>query len=134
MARNTTGVVPLDIVASLPFITAVEVSVGNQSTILDKVLVDTGSAGTILSADIMLDIGVKPSVEDSLVVIAGVGGTEYAFSKIIDNITVGPFVVSDFKIQVGAMEYGFELDGIIGMNFLLTTKAKIDFKRLLVTN
>jgi hypothetical protein len=31
-----------------------------------------------------------------------------------------------FEIQVGAMRYGFPLDGIVGMDFLLATRAVID--------
>jgi predicted aspartyl protease len=134
MARNKAGVVPLEIISSLPFISAVEISVNNRSVVLNRVLVDTGSGGTIFSADIVLDIGVKPQIDDALITITGVGGTEYAFSKTVDTIKVGHLSVNNFKIQVGALDYafdfGFELEGIIGMNFLLATKAKLDCESL----
>jgi predicted aspartyl protease len=136
MAGNTTGLAPLEIISSLPFISAVEVSVNNRSITLNKVLVDTGSGGTIFSADLLLDIGVKPEVDDELITITGVGGTEYAFSKTVDTIKVGHLTVSKFRIQVGALDYafdfGFELEGISGMNFLLATKAKLDCENLTV--
>jgi len=58
--------------------------------------------------------------------VSGVGGGEYVFSKVVDSIQVGCFSVNNFKIEIGAMDYGFEFDGIIGMNFLMATKAKLD--------
>ncbi len=40
-----------------------------------------------------------------------------------------------FKIEIGGMDYGFEINGILGMDFLIRAKAiinlpemKIDFK------
>lgn len=134
MAGSASDLVPLEIISSLPFVSAVEVSVNNRSVTLNKVLVDTGSGGTIFSADLLLDIGVKPEIDDDLIMITGVGGTEYAFSKAVDTIKIGHLYVNNFRIQVGALDYafdfGFELEGIIGMNFLLATKAKIDCENL----
>lgn len=52
------------------------------------------------------------------------------FVKQIDKLTLGEFGISDFEIEIGAMDYGTEIDGIIGLNFLLTVKAKIDLERL----
>ncbi len=67
--------------------------------------------------------------------IRGVGGTEFVFSKTIDRISLGDLTVSDFEIEVGAMDYGFhfELDGIVGMDFLEQIGAVIDLRRRLVT-
>lgn len=134
MVRNKAGLVPIEIISSLPFIAAVEMSLNDRVATLRNVLVDTGSGGTIFSADLLLSIGVKPKIEDDLITITGVGGTEYAFSKIADFIHVGHLVARNFKIQVGALDYafdfGFELEGILGMDFLLATKARIDCEHL----
>jgi hypothetical protein len=32
----------------------------------------------------------------------------------------------DFKIEVGAMNYGFEIYGILGVNFLIRAGAVVD--------
>ena len=119
MARDTTSVIHLQIDTSIPMISSVEVSVNSKAVVINDILVDTGSAGTIFSADILLDIGLKPKIEDALILMSGVGGAEYAFSKIVDSIKVGHLEVRDFRIQVGAMDYGFRVDGILGMDFLL---------------
>ena len=43
---------------------------------------------------------------------------------------MGELQKSDFQIEVGAMKYGFEIDGIVGLDFLMETQAIIDFSQL----
>jgi len=38
--------------------------------------------------------------------------------------------VTDFEIEVGAMDYGFPADGILGLDYLLRTGALIDLQHL----
>jgi hypothetical protein len=38
-----------------------------------------------------------------------VGGTEYVYEKRIDAIELDQSVASEIKIQIGAMDYGFEI-------------------------
>lgn len=113
----------------LPFVSVV-LSANNRSITIEKVLLDTGSAGSLFSADLILDLGLKPSPEDKLHVITGVGGDEYAFSKILETVSVGPIAIRDFEVEVGAMDYKVDIDGILGMSFLTPTKAKIDLEDL----
>lgn len=108
----------------------VAVTYRGQSLILDKVLIDTGSVGTIFSADKMDTIDLLPEPEDTIEQIRGVGGTEFVFTKQVDSLRLDELQVDDFAIEVGAMKYGFELDGIIGLDFLTQTKAIIDLARL----
>ena len=113
----------------LPFVAA-EVEVGGLSVGLGDVLIDTGSAGTILSADRLLDLGIKPAPDDPLTRIRGVGGAEWVFSKTVTRLSVGPLVAAGFVVQVGALDYGLPLDAIIGMDFLLRVGARIDLRAL----
>lgn len=131
MGGNTSSVVNIRLVDNLPLVSA-KITVEGRSVELKNVLVDTGSGGSIFSADVMLGLGLKPSVDDTLHVITGVGGEEYAFSKTVKKLSVGEIVLEDFKIQIGAMDYGFELDGILGMSFLLPVRATLDFEELVL--
>jgi hypothetical protein len=47
-------------------------------------------------------------------------------------VTVGELAVSDLAIEITAMDYGFGLDGIIGLNFLMATRAVIDLSRMVL--
>jgi len=101
---------------------------------VENVLLDTGSASTIFSANRLLDIDLRCDPTDILNRIRGVGGTEFVFSKRIDRLSLGDLTVAEFEIEVGAMDYGFsfELDGILGMDFLEQVGAVIDLRRRLV--
>jgi len=50
--------------------------------------------------------------------IHGVGGTEVVFSRQVDKLQVGQQGIERFKIEVGGMDYGFRINGILGMDFL----------------
>ncbi len=101
-----------------------------QSLEIEDMLVDTGSGGTVFSADKLAEIGIAPEPEDGLRRITGVGGAEFVFEKRIDKLEVGDLVVEDFKVEIGALDYGFAMNGIIGLDFLHTTKAIIDLSKL----
>ena len=113
----------------LPFVT-VSLDYRGQHITLDKVLLDTGSMGTIFSADKMDTIDLLPEPDDIIRQIRGVGGSEFVFLKRLDRLRVGELQKSDFQIEVGAMKYGFEIDGIVGLDFLMETQAIIDFSQL----
>lgn len=113
----------------LPYITA-SITYGGQSLQLENVLLDTGSVGTIFSTDRLLTMGLRYEPDDFVHRIRGIGGSEFVFTKRIDQLTVGDLQISDFEIEVGAMEYGFEIDGIIGMDCLTQVRAVIDLGQL----
>ena len=97
----------------LPYVTVTLLYNGRQLD-LANVLLDTGSAGTLFAADQVLAVGLQYEANDLVHRIHGVGGTEFVFVKRIERLSVGELQVSDFDIEVGAMDYGFAIDGIIG--------------------
>lgn len=113
----------------LPFISAT-VKHRDQILTLDQVLIDTGSMGSIFSVDRLAEIGVELELDDSLEQIRGVGGVEFVFTKRIDHIASDDLSIADFEIEVGAMNYGFNIEGIVGMDFLTQTRAVIDLAHL----
>ncbi|MDR7000058.1 hypothetical protein [Neobacillus niacini] len=83
---------------------------------MNKVLLDTGSAGTILNADVVDEICVIPEENDTVDIIRGVGGVECVYvenfekskfrniekddQKVI-KLTFGhPFIIQSFFIQI----------------------------------
>ena len=69
----------------LPFITIV-IEFRGRKLKLDNVLIDTGSASTLLNADIVRDIGIIPEKDDTVETIRAVGGVEYVYTKIVNSI------------------------------------------------
>ncbi len=113
----------------LPFVSAV-LEFNEHTVQLDHLLLDTGSAGTFLAIDQVDSLDILPEPDDAIYQIVGVGGSEYVFSKRVDALIVGDLEVHNFSIEFGAMRYGIQLDGIVGLDFLRLTGAFIDLARM----
>ena len=101
---------------NLPF-TAVTLYDRGQSIEILNVLIDTGSATTILAADAVHKVQIVPEPDDTLYTIRGVGGSEVVFSRKVDALELGECHLDQFEIEVGGMDYGFSINGILGMDF-----------------
>lgn len=122
----------LRLVDDLPFATLTLTHEG-ATLAITNVLIDTGSATTILAADQVALIGLVPAPDDMLYTIRGVGGTEVVFTRRVEALQLGGYRLPDFEIEVGGMDYGFEINGIVGMDFLTRAKAVIDLGKLMIT-
>jgi predicted aspartyl protease len=116
----------------LPLVEAVFIYQG-KALILEKMLLDTGSVSTLLSADQGQRVGLVPAPEDPIREIRGVGGVETVFSKRVEQLSVGELRVENFGVEIGLMDYGIDIDGIVGLDFLTLTRALIDLERLEIT-
>jgi len=97
---------------------------------IPRVLVDTGSARTMFAADVIARIGLVPEPEDRLLTVRGVGGTEAVFTRQVDRVQLGQRAIDQFEIEVGGMDYGFDISGMVGMDFLKRIGAIINLHRL----
>lgn len=113
----------------LPFV-RVTLGRGAQEVVLERVLLDTGSAGTLFSVDEVARLGIVPEPTDQVRRVVGVGGSEFVLTKRIERIAVGDLELRDFPIQVGAMEYGFPIQGLLGTDFFVQASLVIDLGRL----
>jgi hypothetical protein len=113
----------------LPFVTVTIVHRG-ASVGAVSMLVDSGSASTILSADVAAGIGIVPQLGDRLRRLRGVGGHEVVFTRRVDRIEAGGSGLDGFELEIGAMEYGFDIGGILGMDFLLGAGAILNLRHL----
>lgn len=116
----------------LPF-AEIELFNGDKSIKLSKVLIDTGSATTIISTETAIFLGLGLQPDDELNLVRGVGGVETVYEKIVENITVDIAILKNFKIDVGAMQYGFEIDAIVGMDLLKQAKAIVNLGEMILT-
>ncbi|HLG15950.1 MAG TPA: aspartyl protease family protein [Blastocatellia bacterium] len=113
----------------LPFV-SVTLRHGEHDLELHDVLLDTGSAGTVVSVDSLLAIGLVYDPDDPIHRIQGVGGSEFVFLKRVDLVAIGELQVTDFAVEGGAMDYGFEINGIVGTDFLVAVGTIIDLRTL----
>lgn len=101
-----------------------------RSLLLKRVLVDTGSGSTVVSTDLAESIGIVAEENDMIYRISGVGRSEFVYSKRIDSIRIGEKEAVNFPLEIGAMNYGFDLNGIIGLDLLQHVKAIINIDQL----
>lgn len=113
----------------LPFV-ALTLTYKGATLVVPEVLVDTGSAGTILAADQVANIALLPEPGDLLHTVRGVGGSEAVFTRRVDCLQVDGHAVEHFEIEIGGMEYGFAISGILGMDYLTRVGAVINLKTL----
>jgi hypothetical protein len=111
----------------LPFL-GVRLTWQGRALELDNCLLDTGSARCLFAADRLAAIGIKLDPADPIHRVFGVGGAEFVFTKRLDALEIDGMRVDAMEIEVGAMDYGFPFDGILGVDFLLRVGAVIDMK------
>lgn len=121
----------IDIHYNLPFV-CLDVEFRGKKKKLDRILIDTGSAGTIFNANIVEEIGVVHEENDIVDTIRGVGGVEYVYVKNFDIIHFGDIRQENFEVEIGNMDYGMNIDGILGFDFIRASNLVIDTEKLLV--
>jgi predicted aspartyl protease len=117
----------------LPFID-LTITLGNKTLLVKNVLIDTGSAGTCFNADDVAEIGIKLTPECKLKNLTGIGGTEWVFETKVNKINIENIAINDFKIEVGELDYGFGISGILGCDFMRKVKLKLDFEKLILSS
>jgi predicted aspartyl protease len=117
---------------NLPFVT-LQIAYQGKEVEIQNVLVDTGSASTVLSADKLQEIGISPMADDVLHSIREVGGMEVVYLREVDNVKIEEQSIGKAEIEVGGMDYGFEIEGILGMDLLIKSGAVINLQEMNIT-
>jgi len=71
--------------------------------------------------------------DDELVKATGYGGMiSYSIRKKIDKIKCGDLVLKDFKVDFGIIDPDNRINGLIGLDFLVSSKSIIDLVDLTI--
>jgi predicted aspartyl protease len=110
--------------------TSIKLIYKGVSKIIDKVI-DTGAAETIISPDIVEEIGVIAEPKDSVSSFYGVGGSLHNFfSKRVDEIVIENFTLKEAKLDFGVIDPSGDINGLLGLDLSVKAGAIIDLKRL----
>ncbi len=115
--------------SGLPYVT-VTVHNGNDTLKLDHVVLDTGASVSIFDSDRLEQIGIYVEPDDPIHEVRGIGGVELAITKCLEKIEVGDLILHNFCVDMGPMDYGFPIDGLLGSDFLAQIGAVINFDEL----
>ncbi|HKH43189.1 MAG TPA: retropepsin-like aspartic protease [Thermoanaerobaculia bacterium] len=113
----------------LPFVT-VKLGRGTEEIVLERVLLDTGSAATVFAVDEIATLGIVPEHTDRIRRMVGIGGVEFVLAKRIESLALGEIKVRDFPIQIWAMKYGFPIQGLLGTDFFVQAQVILDLDAL----
>ncbi|GGK31569.1 hypothetical protein GCM10010965_25470 [Caldalkalibacillus thermarum] len=112
--------------------TSITLTYQGKSAVIEQVIVDTGAAQTLISADAVFDLGIYATPHDELTIMSGIGGVDYAFRKRIDRVTFGSFEVHSLPLDFGNLDEGFGINGIIGLDILVKGKFIIDLADMII--
>lgn len=113
--------------------TDIEIIYKGKSKVIENVVVDTGAAGSIISPDVVDELGIYAELNDKIMEYYGVGGsTHIAFIKNIDGIKIGSENINNIEIDFGIIDQSGEINGLIGLDILMKVKAIIDLNKLIL--
>jgi predicted aspartyl protease len=86
---------------------------------------DTGSASTMISSNAAEEIGYNPRDGMKITSVSSAIGTERGYTLKVARFATLGFEFQDFVVHVFDLPVGFEIDGLIGLNFLQNFDYKI---------
>jgi len=95
---------------------------------IDDVILDTGSSHTIISPDILEEIGVTYETGDSIYEAYGIGGSVPFYTKMLDRVEIGTRSIENIEIDVGILPKDHK--GLLGLDILKQHSFIIDLKTL----
>ncbi len=109
--------------------TSIKIVYRGRTKVISNIVVDTGASKSLISQDVVDDIGIKVSNEDEIVTSYGIGGKEFAFVKKIDNVSLGNFTISDYELDFTVFQDD-DINGLLGLDLLMESGIVIDLKKL----
>ena len=82
------------------------------------------------SAHRLSALGVTLEPDDPIRRIVRVSGGEFVYCKRLPWVLLGSCRALDVPAEIGAMTYGFRIDGILGMGFMQQVGLVVDLHRL----
>lgn len=110
--------------------TTIEIYFRDRFKEINNIVIDTGASISIISPDIVDDVGIFAEAGDRIVSSMGVGGSIHnSFEKNIDMIKVENKGLNNIKLDFGIIDPKGEINGLLGLDILVKLGALIDLKR-----
>ena len=106
----------------------------DQSIVLNNVLFDTGCAATVFDTDALAAKGIYIDfINGRAKRMYGVGGTsEVCYEQQISEFRIEEVILDDFSIQLGSIQEPYGFDGIVGIDFMIRAKCKVNFETMTI--
>ena len=114
--------------------TSIGISFRSNSKIIDNIVIDTGAAESIISPDVVEDIGVFAEQGDSINSFYAAGGSLHNyFSKQVQEVSLGEVRLNNIRMDFGVIDPKGNINGLLGLDLLMEIGAIIDLKELSIT-
>jgi len=111
--------------------TSIEISFRGISKVINNIVIDTGAAESLISPDIVEDIGIIAEHSDIVNSFYGVGGSLHNFfSKKIGEVVIGDVNIGETKMDFGVIDPRGRINGLLGLDLLMKIGAIIDLKEM----
>ena len=111
--------------------TSMQITFRGISKDIDNIVIDTGAAESIISPDVVEDIGIFAEPHDSVNSFYGVGGSLHNFfSKSIETAMLGDVSIGEIKMDFGVIDPRGRINGLLGLDLLMKVGAIIDLNEM----
>lgn len=93
---------------------------------IDHLILDTGASHSVISMDLVEDMGIYGEPEDEIVVMHGIGGVERSIRKQVDALRFGTYRMSNVKLDFANFDEHFGINGLVGSDILVAGRFTID--------
>ncbi|WP_160686245.1 retropepsin-like aspartic protease [Clostridium sp. C2-6-12] len=104
---------------------SLNLKINSQNLHLENVLIDTGSATTLINADYILLDG-----SEKIKNAQGIGGCERILVKNFETLKLNDIELENVSVSIGDMDYGIDIDLLIGLDMLKILNANINIKNM----
>jgi len=108
--------------------TSIVITFRGKTILINNIIVDTGSSHTVISADVLEEIGVAYENSDNIYEAYGIGGTVPFYTKVMDEIIIDTFVIKNIEIDIGMLPKDHK--GLLGLDILKKYNFIIDMGKL----
>lgn len=115
-------------------IVSLTLSRNDQTIVLNNVLFDTGCAATVFDTDALAAIGIYIDfINGRAKRMYGVGGTsEVCYEQQISEFRIEEVILDDCSIQLGSIQEPYGFDGIVGIDYMIRAKCKVNFETMTI--
>jgi hypothetical protein len=115
-------------------IVSLTVAHNDKFIVMHNVLFDTGCAATVIDSDALAAVGIQIDfINGRAKRMYGVGGTsEICYEQQIPDFCIEDIALTDFPIQLGSIQEPYGFDGIVGIDFMMRAKCKVNFETMTI--
>ncbi|MGD6968294.1 retropepsin-like aspartic protease [Rossellomorea vietnamensis] len=84
--------------------TSLKVTFQGRTLQVEDMIIDTGSSHTVISPDVLEEIGVTYENGDDIYEAYGIGGSVPFYTKVMDEIIIDRITLKNIEIDVGSFQ------------------------------